>query len=128
MPRTRVVFYKNADGSVPLLDWLDELDRRNRRVVLKCRARLKRLGEFGHELRRPVADYLRDGIYELRLEAGGVNYRMLYFFSGDVAAVVSHGFAKEARVPQAEIRRAIGRKREFEMDPDRCSYYEEEDN
>jgi len=122
------VFFKNADGSVPLLDWLDELNRRNRRVVLKCRARIKQLRQFGHELRRPVADYLSDGIYELRLEAGGVNYRLLYFFSGDVAAVVSHGITKEARVPQAEIRRALLTKREFEKDPDRHSYYEEEDN
>lgn len=128
MPKTKVVFFMNADGSVPLLEWLDELDRRNRRAVLKCRARLKQLGEIGHELRRPVADYLKDGIYELRLEAGGVNYRMLYFFSGDVAAVVSHGITKESRVPRSEIKRAVDRMREFETDPDRHSYYEEEDH
>jgi putative component of toxin-antitoxin plasmid stabilization module len=66
---------------------------------LKCRARIKRLAEFGHELRRPEADYLRDGIYELRVALQGRNYRMLYFFHGQVAAVVSHGLVKERAVP-----------------------------
>jgi hypothetical protein len=35
---------------------------------------------MGHELRRPEADFLRDGIYELRASLGGVHHRILYFF------------------------------------------------
>lgn len=44
---------------------------------------------LGHELRRPEADFLRDGIYELRVSLQGQQYRMLYFFHGKVVAVVS---------------------------------------
>ncbi len=33
----------------------------------QARLRLERLREMGHELRRPEADFLRDGIYELAL-------------------------------------------------------------
>jgi hypothetical protein len=33
-------------------------------------------------LRRPHADYLEDGIYELRWRNGTVQYRILYFFHG----------------------------------------------
>jgi phage-related protein len=51
--------------------------------------RLDRLEELGHELRRPEVAYLRDGIYEVRAKHGGVSYRMLYFFHGRTAAVVS---------------------------------------
>ena len=40
------------------------------------------LALFGHELRRPKADFLRDGIYELRAREGRANYRVLYFFHG----------------------------------------------
>ena len=47
-------------------------------------------GEKGHELRRPEADFLRDGIYELHISLGGVHQRILYFFHGGMAAVVSH--------------------------------------
>ena len=46
----------------------------------KVVVRLDRLRELGHELRRPEADFLRDGIYELRTASRGVNYRVLYFF------------------------------------------------
>ncbi|MBI4582365.1 MAG: type II toxin-antitoxin system RelE/ParE family toxin, partial [Planctomycetes bacterium] len=79
MPRTRVVFYREDDGSVPLLDWMDSIAVK---AVAKCRVRIERLRELGHELRRPEADYLRDDIYELRVALQGRNYRMLYFFHG----------------------------------------------
>jgi len=111
---TEVVFYREEDGSVPLLDWLDDLPRKPRE---KCVARLGRLEELGHELRRPEADFLRDGIYELRAAHQRVQYRMLYFFSGKAFVVVSHGLVKEETVPPKEIDRAVERKRKFESDP-----------
>jgi len=67
MPQTTVVFYKEADGEVPVLDWLRALRRRDRRAYAACIARIQRLAMLGHELRRSEADYLRDGIYELRV-------------------------------------------------------------
>jgi phage-related protein len=89
----------------------------------KCTVRIERLAELGHELRRPEADFLRDGIYELRAKHRGVNYRMLYFFHGRIAAVVSHGFAKQrAKVPAKEIKLALKRKERFEADPKACTY------
>lgn len=79
MPPTTVIFFQEGLGQrPPLIDWLDSLPEKAQQ---KCLARLKRLEDFGHELRRPEADYLRDGIYELRASYQGVHYRMLYFFS-----------------------------------------------
>jgi phage-related protein len=114
MPATEVVFFQEEDGSVPILEWLTDLPQR---VRLKCLAKLARLEELGHELRRPEADLLRDGIYELRVRLGSVNYRMLYFFHGRVAAVVSHRLIKEKSVPAGEIEEAIERKERFETVP-----------
>ena len=71
----------------------------------------------GHELRRPIADILRDGIYELRPSYQGVNYRILYFFSGKNIVVISHGLSKKAEVPAIEIDRAIERKNKYEANP-----------
>jgi hypothetical protein len=51
---------------------------------------IRLLENFGHELRRPHADFLRDGIYELRPTSQNVNYRILYAFVGKQAAIVSH--------------------------------------
>ena len=113
MPRTEVVFFQEDDESVPILEWLDDLPRK---VQFKCLAKLVRLEELGHELRRPEADFLRDGIYELRVRMGSVNYRMLYFFHGQIAAVVSHGLTKDKAVPPGGIEEAIERKKRFEAD------------
>jgi len=121
----KVVLYRDADGSVPLLDWLSDVGKRDRRIVAKVWARLDMLAEFGNKLRRPVSDYLRDGVYELRLEYGGVNYRILYFFAGGACVVVSHGLTKESKVPKRDINVAVARKRNFETDPARFSYERE---
>lgn len=90
----------------------------------KCYLRLERLREAGHELRRPEADYLRDGIYELRVSLQGVHHRILYFFHGAVAAVVSHGAVKERAVPPKEIDRAVARKEKFAASPETHTYEE----
>ncbi len=122
-PRTQLLFYRDSDGTVPLLDWLDVVTETAR---AKCRTRLERLAELGHELRRPEADYLRDGIYELRLKHARTNYRMLYFFHGNRAVVISHGLSKqEARVPPRDIEAAVRRKRAFEADPQSHTYSED---
>ena len=85
-------------------------------------ARVQRLAEMGHELRRPEADFLRDGIYELRARRGRVNYRILYFFHGKAVATLACGLSKEAKVPDAEIERALRRKVAFEKDPGSHTY------
>lgn len=119
MPRTRVVWFREEDGTVPMLEWLDSLSPQ---AQAKCLARIRLLMDRGHELRRPNADLLRSGIYELRVRFGKVNYRMLYFVHGRGTAVISHGFAKEQTVPEKEIERALARKQRFTKDPSTHSF------
>jgi phage-related protein len=115
-----VLFYREDDGSVPMLGWLDTLQPK---ALDKCLVRLERLEALGQDLRRPEADYLGEGIYELRVKHSGVNYRMLYFFHGTTVVVVSHGFSKQrARVPSREIDMALRRKHRFEADPDQHTF------
>lgn len=125
MPKTKILLFRDTDGSVPYKTWLDMVvAKRDRRAAIKCAVRLELLRDYGSELRRPYADYLRDGIHELRLEFGGVNYRILYFFHGAEAVVVTHGITKENKVPAREIDLAIERKGLFELDPVRHTYEE----
>ncbi len=123
MPKTDVVFFTDDDGTVPLLDWLDKQDRK---VQDKCLVKIERLEELGHELRRPEADYLRNGVYELRVRYRSVNYRMLYFFHEQIA-VVSHGLTKEDVVPDREIDLAMSRNTQFRQDPERHTHKERAD-
>ena len=119
MPKTKVVFYREADGACPVLDWLHEIPAK---AQDKCRVKMERLAELGHELRRPEADLLRDKIYELRATTQGLHYRLLYFFHGTTCAVLASGIVKEDRVPPAEIERAVQRKARFESNPVRHTY------
>ena len=125
MPRTELLFYRDDGGGVPVRDWLEELRKRVRRAYAKCAARLRRLAELGYELRRPEADLLREGIYELRARHGRVHYRILYFFHGRNRAILAHALTKEGKVPNTEINRALQRKRAFEQDPERHTYEQE---
>lgn len=113
MPQVEVLFYQEDDGSSPPLDWLMSLpaEARNR-----CQARLALLHELGHELRRPHAENLGEGLYELRVKCYRVNYRMLYFFHGREAVVVTQGFTKKRVIPPEEIELAIARMRKFISD------------
>lgn len=117
MPQANVYIYAEADGTSPVLGWLDQLGKENARALDACIARVRLLALLGHELRRPHADMLRDGIYELRARVGRVNYRLLYFFHGKDIAVVAHGLTKEDEVPARDIERAIERRQRYEQDP-----------
>lgn len=113
MPETEVILFSEDDGSVPLLAWLDKLPAK---AQDKCIVKIERLAAMGHELRRPEADYLRDGIYELRVSLQSVRYRILYFFQ-EKNAVISHGLVKTSKVPPKEIDLAIERKGRFAKNP-----------
>jgi len=118
VPPTTVVFFQDDDGSAPVGLWLAELRLAEPRAFAKCVVRLERLRELGHELRRPEADTLRDGIHELRARLGHVHYRILYSMHGRVVAVLLHAMAKEGVVPEADIDLAVVRRRGFARDPD----------
>ena len=51
LPPIRVLIYQEDDGGAPLLDWLDTLKAKARD---NCTAKIVRLAQLGHELRRPI--------------------------------------------------------------------------
>jgi len=114
MPRTELIIYKEKDNSVPLLKWMSSLSRK---VQNKWTARFELLGQFGFDLRRPHCDILKDGIHELRLKMGTINYRVLYSFVGQNVVLLSHGFSKEREVPETEINRAIINRKNYLANP-----------
>jgi phage-related protein len=122
MPRTHVAFYQDEDGQAPVVNWLRDLLKTNEKAWAHCRARIEMLAQFGHELRRPASDYLRDGIYELRSKQGHVQYRILYFFHGREVAILAHSLTKQDSIPAVEIERAIRRKTIFESNPRKHTY------
>jgi hypothetical protein len=128
MPQTQVHFYQEDEENVPVHDWLANLQRKNRAAFAKCVEAIDRLAQFGYELRRPHADMLRDGIYELRVRHQRVNYRILYFFHGQNVALLVHGLVKEGIVPVMDIERALERKLKLEADPEKHTFVGEDND
>ncbi len=114
-----LVCYRERER-VPLLDWLEELGPV---AAASCIDQLRRLAARGHELRRPHAAHLGEGIHELRVRWRRLNLRILYFFHGRAVVVVTHGFAKQrSKVPEEEVRRARERRERFHADPEHHSW------
>jgi len=125
MPKTQVIYFRATEGKAPVADWLADLMKTNAKAWANSRAKIEMLAQFGHELRRPAADFLRDGIYELRAKQGYVQYRILYFFHGRNVAILTHSLTKEDEVPSLDIERAIARKKLFAMNPNEHTYESE---
>ena len=71
MANIKLIFFKEADGSIPLLSWFNKIE--SKQAKADCTAIMKLLAQNGHKLYRPYADALRDGIRELRVKTGRVN-------------------------------------------------------
>lgn len=119
MPVTEVRAFCDERGRVPLQEWLDDLEEMEPKAFQACLALILKLAAKGHELRRPTADYLDDGVYELRTAVGNVNYRILYFFFDKNMACCCDGLTKEKKVPTSAINAAKRAKRLVKSDPDR---------
>lgn len=126
MPQTQVVFFQDDDGSVPALDWLRQIKQQDPRITAKFHERILELRSLGWELTRPAADTLRDGIHELRVRFGSVNYRLLYGFheqnGQQVIALLVHGLTKERVVPPRDIDLAKRRLAVFAMKAESHTY------
>jgi phage-related protein len=125
LPPVRIVFFRDARGGLPVLEWLRTLRFRDPGLYARASFLIRELAAQGYEMRRPYADYLGQGLYELRFRSGHVQIRILYFFHGREAVVLSSVLRKEERIPPIELGRAAQRKREFELDPAEHSHEED---
>jgi phage-related protein len=107
MGAKQVVYYVDARGHYPVLTDLRRLTTEEQEKIL---AYISLLEERGEELRRPIAGYLGDKLYELRPKS----HRVLYFFMLGSHAVILHLFRKKTdRLPHAERKIALNRMTDF---------------
>jgi len=105
--KKRVVYYVDEKGRSPVLEDIRALTPKEQQKLF---AYISLLEEQGEELRRPIADYVGDKLYELRPKS----HRVLYFFLLRDHAVIVHVFRKRTdRLPEAEKRIALNRMVDF---------------
>lgn len=109
--RVPLVFFRSDTGSEPVLDWLRELPRVDRRIV---GAGLKDL-EFGWPIGMPLCRALGGGLFELRvsLRSRRIARVMVCVHEGELVAL--HVFIKKTqKTPAGDMTLARSRKRQLE--------------
>src|SRR5512141_2364813 len=106
-----VEFYRKANGRCPTEEFLDSLTNDEKVFI---RRSIKRLEEFGNQLKRPYAAPLRDHIMELRKRTHQGNVRLFYFFFDGEKFIITHGFKKKSdKVLVSEIDKASEFRRDY---------------
>ena len=110
--RIEVEFYELPDGSEPVREFLETLDKKMKAKMFR---EIDLLVENGPELRAPHSAPIEDGIFELRAKQGSDISRVLYFFYVGKKAILTNGFIKKtAKTPKNQIELAKKYKKDYE--------------
>ena len=104
-----VYCYVDDRGNNPVKEFIKSLPLKERAKIL---AYISELEKQGNNLRRPLADYLEDSIYELRPK----DNRIFYFFYLRDSAVLLHAIKKKTReIPRDDLNLCLKRKNLVEV-------------
>jgi phage-related protein len=107
----KVIYYTDLNGKCYVKDLINSKSINNQQKIM---AIIDYLQDMGVNLPRPYSDYLRDGIYELRVKLSGDETRTLYFFCYETYIVLTHSFIKNTlKIPESEINKALECKEDF---------------
>ena len=94
----KAIFYTDEEGISPVEDFLDRLGES---AKAKITARIEFLEKHWHQARRPLVDYLEEGLYELRVQFAKDKVRVIYAYMLKDYIVLLHGIIKRmAKVPE----------------------------
>ena len=106
-----VEFYEKENGEIPVINFIDSLERKMGAKVLSL---IEILEEKGNQLRLPYSECLEDGIFELRCKFGSDITRTLYFFYEGANIILTNGFVKKTqKTPAQEIKLAKLRRDDY---------------
>ena len=98
LPEIPVRFYRTATGREPVLEWLRELDKEDRRAIGMDLMRV----QFGWPIGMPLIRSLNDGLWELRSTLPSQRIARVLLCFHEQTLVALHGFIKKTRKTPAE--------------------------
>lgn len=106
-----IVFYETKDGRCPVQEFIDSRKEREQAKIVSWISQLKKEGP---NLPRPYADFLAEGIHELRIKLSGEQVRIFYFFCFKDFIVLTHTHKKHTdKIPLSETNRAKSYRADF---------------
>jgi phage-related protein len=110
----QAVYYRAADGSQPVREFLQSLEQKRRVSLLNQIARLNLLSDQVPHLPFPHSSQVDGELRELRCHFGAEHYRVLYRRS-DGLFVLLNAFRKTTgRLPTSEVQTATMRWQDFQ--------------
>src|ERR1700677_2366699 len=98
VPEVPVRFYRSAAGREPVREWLQGLERADRRAIGLDLMRV----QFGWPIGMPLVRSLKDGLWEVRSALPSQRIARLIICFHQKTLVVLHGFIKKTQKTPAE--------------------------
>jgi len=100
--------FAKVDDKVPMIEFLDSLNVRERAKVFASIEKLIELKNAGLNPKENLSKHLTDGIFEVRVSFENRIARALFFYQADRKIIFSHGFVKKTqKTPVSEIQRTM---------------------
>ena len=105
--------FAKVDDKIPMIEFLDSLNVRERAKVFASIEKLIELKNAGLSPKENISKHLTNGIFEMRVGFENRIARALFFYQEDRKIIFSHGFVKKTqKTPVSEIQRTIAIRRE----------------
>ena len=108
----QVIFYRNENDQSPVEDFLNSLSDKHVDKILWVLKIIKELERIPKQYFKKLTN--TDDIWEVRLQSGNNNFRLLGFIFKSNFVILTNGFSKESqKTPKNEILLAEKRKQEY---------------
>lgn len=117
--RYEIEYYEKPSGRAPVLEFLLDLGRKNKKLTAQVLQDIDHLKIVGKELIEPDCKHMGNGLYELRSRSGSNIARVFYFFFYEGKIVLTNGFVKKTqKTPPRELEKARRYKKDYEVNHD----------
>ena len=107
-----VLFFRRADGSSPVEEFIDGLTDKQAQKVAWVLKLIEDLDIIPAQYWKKLTN--ADDIWEARIQFGGNIFRILGFWDGKDLVILNHAFTKKSqKIPQKEIATAKKRKQDY---------------
>ena len=107
-----VLFYKRANGSSPVEEFIDGLNDKQAQKIAWVLNLIEDMDRIPSQYWKKLKN--TDDIWEARIQFGGNIFRILGFENGGKFVVLTNGFAKKTqKTPRSEIVLAEKRKKQY---------------
>lgn len=107
-----IIFYRTKSGNSPIEEFLDSLSARQAQKVTWVLRLIEEIDPVPNQYLKKLVN--TDDIWEVRVESGRDEFRLLGFLGSGHFIVLNHAFHKKTQqTPLADIRLAEQRKAEY---------------